>query len=62
MKDRIRKLLHSNDSAYKTEIDWVCAVAGGPCKNPRDVYHTTPDCAGMTASAYPWKSRHGKRT
>jgi hypothetical protein len=49
MKARIDKILR--DPEYTVLKDWACAVFGGDCQNPRDAYHTTPDCTGLTAAA-----------
>jgi hypothetical protein len=49
-EERLRTQLESDDPDYDILRNWFCSVFGGPCKNPRDTYYTTPDCTGMTAS------------
>ncbi|WP_445149520.1 PASTA domain-containing protein [Baekduia sp. Peel2402] len=51
IEERLRAMLASDDPDYKVIPDFLCAALGGPCKNPKDRYPTTPDCTGMTATA-----------
>jgi hypothetical protein len=51
IEDRLRTLLMSGDPDYEQLREWFCAVFGGECKNPKDSYPTTPDCAGETPAA-----------
>lgn len=51
LKDRLQNVLTSDDPEYAAVGQWMCAVLGGACQNPKDRYPTTPDCVGKTPSA-----------
>jgi hypothetical protein len=51
LKDRLQGVLTSDDPEYGDVGQWMCAVFGGACQNPKDAYPTTPDCVGETPTA-----------
>ncbi len=48
---RLKDLLTSGDPDYDVLKAWFDSVFGGESPNPKDVYHTTPSCVGVTAAA-----------